>query len=865
MTLRQVIRLIQSLGLGPFVSIALYPLRSAYHTVRSTRPRAWPLAYWRAVWGAVRRPAPPQLPPAGDRLGALRSYAVHDRTVVIACDRAAIHVTVLAHDLMRVQIGRPGETLDTFSYAVARPDDQWPRVPFAIDETMDDLQIRTERLILRIENASGRLSFLDPHRPGMVIMTEEWRLGAAGGGVCIRRLPDDERIYGLGEKAVGLDRRGRTYDMWNADPGTYPPGRDPLYINIPFYIGLREEIAHGVFYDNTYRSRMDFGLPDVGQHARPTGELAAFQTAGGPLRCYFFYGPPVMTILERYTELTGRMALPPLWALGYHQSRWGYASEQRVRQLAADFRARRIPCDVIHLDIDHLDGYRSFTWHPRRFPDPARMIAALHAQGFKVVTIVDCGIKADRHYAVCRDGQAHDVFCRYPDGSIASGPVWPGDCLFPDVTSSRVREWWGGQYRPLLEAGVDGIWNDMDEPALLFVNGRTLPDCVRHHWEGQGADHAQAHNVYGLLIARASAEGLAALRPDRRPFVLTRAGWAGLQRYAANWTGDNQSTWEHLRLTVPMVINLGLSGLAFCGPDTGGFGGTPDAELLTRWIQLGAFMPFFRNHTALATGSQEPWVHGEPYEGINRRFIELRYHLLPYIYTAFWQCSQTGTPVMRPLFLHRQDDARTWTLDDEFLLGDAMLIAPVGEAGAKGRPVYLPEGTWYDWWTGQSFTGPQTVWVDAPLDRMPIFVRAGSVIAAWPVMQHVGEQPVDVLTLHVFPGDGESLLYEDDGQSLAYRAGEYRLTRFAMRMADDGLIIERSAEGNFTPSYRQVEIAVHGVVGEGQPSIQADGRPVQDWSTDRASQVLHFRAPLCRIYAVRLREMGEPLDIGSSG
>ncbi len=563
-------------------------------------------------------------------------------------------------------------------------------------------------------------------------------------------------------------------------------------------------------------------------------------------------GPQVSAVLERYTELTGRMRLPPLWALGYQQSRWSYTPDARVREVASEFRRRRIPCDVIHLDIHYMDGYRCFTWHPQRFPDPAGMIAHLHGQGFKVIPLIDCGIKSDRSYAVCKDGLAQKVFCTFPDGRLFHGPVWPGDCYFPDFTSPRVRAWWGEQYRPLLAAGIDGVWNDMNEPTVFAPIPDTMPDCVRHDWDGRAADHARAHNVYGMQMARASAEGLAALRPDRRPFVITRSAWAGLQRFAMNWMGDNVSTWEHLRLTIPMIANLGLSGLAFTGPNTGGFARDCEPEMLARWLQLGVFTPFLRNHAALGTADQEPWVHGEPYESINRRSIELRYHLLPYLYTAFWQCSRTGLPMLRPLFIAWQDDPRTHTLDDEFMFGDALLVAPVTAAGATQRDVYLPAGAWYDWWKGQRYDGGQTIAVDAPLDRLPIFARAGSVVPGWPVMQFVGEQAVDVLTLHIFPGDGQSVLYEDDGQSTAYQRGETRVTRFAQRQTNGGLTIERRCEGTFAPAYGEVELVVHGVDTEPVRSFAADGRPLTGSQYDAATHSVRCRAPLAQSYRMQV-------------
>jgi alpha-glucosidase len=527
-------------------------------------------------------------------------------------------------------------------------------------------------------------------------------------------------------------------------------------------------------------------------------------------------------ILERYTRLTGRMPLPPRWMLGYHQSRWSYYPEAQVREVADEFRRRRIPCDVVHLDIHYLDGYRVFCWDRERFPDPPRLLADLGEQGFRAIAILDPGVKVDPGYHVHDEGLARDAFCRLPGGGLFQGPVWPGRCYLPDFTDPAVRAWWGDLYQPLLEEGLAGFWNDMNEPAIF---GGEMPSTVRHSYEGQGAAHGPIHNVYGLQMARASAEGLERLRPGARLPLISRSGYAGLQRYALVWTGDNHSTWAHLRLGISICLNLGLSGLAFCGPDIGGFAGDCDGELLARWTQVGALTPFFRNHSAIGTAPQEPWAFGEPYESICRRWIELRYELLPYIYTAAWQAAQTGLPMMRPLSLAFPDDLRTYSLDDQFLLGDALLAAAVGHPGQRVRGVYLPGGQWYDFWTGRPAAGQ--IEAAAPLERLPLYVRAGSVLPRGPVMQHTGEWPPEVLHLHVYPGDGQSWLYEDDGLTRDYGSGAFQLTCFLSQAAPGGdLVVLREVEGGFDPGYSRFQIHVHGLQVPPR-RVRVDGRTVE--------------------------------------
>jgi alpha-glucosidase len=748
------------------------------------------------------------------RPGPVQSFTREGCTVTVLCANTAYALTVLAPDLVRVRL-HPSTPLP-HSYAIARPDEAWPACDFEVVEQEGGIELRTARLICRVDREAGTLIFLDPD--GWEINADAAGAGhhADGSVICEKRIRPDEHFYGLGERAFGLDLRGRRYETWHTDPRTYDLHQDPIHLCIPFLVGLHDggRAAYGILFDNTFRGAFDLGAADP--------EVASFSAVGGELRYYFFYGPRLETVLERYTELTGRMELPPLWLLGYHQSRWSYYPEARVRRLAHDFRhTYRVPCDAIHLDIHYMEGYRCFTWDESRFPNPARTIADLHEQGFKVVTIIDPGIKVDPGYTVYERGMEEEVFCKLPDGRTRfKAPVWPGDCHFPDFTDPRVREWWGALYRRLVDDGVDGTWNDMNEPAIFGLESETMPHFVRHSLEGRGGDHAEAHNVYGMQMARATVEGLRRLRPGERPVCITRSGWAGIQRYATGWTGDNHANWDHHWLSIPMLLNLGLSGLALTGPDVGGFSGIPSGELFTRWLQMGVFLPFLRAHTATGTPDQEPWSWGEPYLTVNRRFIELRYRLLPYLYTAAWQSTQSGAPIVRPLAWDFQQDEETHALDDQFLCGDALLVAPVLKEGAAQRTVYLPAGTWYDFWSDERHAGPARIEVETPLERLPLFVRGGSVLPLGPVLQYVGEHEVEELELHLYPAaPGEmagrarpNLLYEDDGRTQAYREGAYRLTRFVL--AGGGppptrLELERYVEGDETLGVRAFHVVPH--------------------------------------------------------
>ncbi|MCS7286521.1 MAG: glycoside hydrolase family 31 protein [Anaerolineae bacterium] len=789
------IRGIRILGFKTTWAGVVHAIRTRWVEAKYADPRR-PLRGLSLLRAFLRRLSipPGAFPPPGPIAftpGPLLSYREEERTLQCRFAHATLTLKALAPDLI------------WFSW---QPES--PALTPRLAPGPEILEFRTDQLTCRISGADGRLTIADAN--GAVVAEEAAPAGwTADGRLLLRwKMPPDAHFYGLGERAAPLDLRGGVYINWNTDPRTYGPGDDPLYLCVPFLLVLHSggEQAFGLLLENSTRSRFDLGRTDPGTITIELDESGA--------DWLFFHAPTVSRLVERFTGETGRHPLFPRWALGYHQSRWSYYPEERVRRLARDFRETyKVPCDAIYFDIHYMDGYRVFTWNRRRFPDPAGLIADLHGQGFKVVTIVDPGVKIDRKYRVFREGLKQNMFCRYPNGRLFIGPVWPGNCAFPDFTDPRVREWWGDLHRELVAIGVDGIWDDMNEPALFGEEGATIPEPVCHSMEGKGGNHRQAHNLYGLNMARATAEGLARLRPDRRPFVITRSGWTGVQRYAAHWTADNRSDWASLRQTLPMVLNLGLSGIAFTGSDIGGFEGWPTGELFTRWLQMSVFFPFCRAHTSITSPDQEPWSWGEPYLSINREFIRLRYRLLPYLYTALWQCTQTGIPIVRPLLLDFQKDPVAQTLDDEFLCGDALLVAPVLEEGATKRRVYLPAGHWYDFWIDAIFEGPAWIEMDAPLERIPVFVRAGAVIPQGPEMDYVGHRPTNPLVLHLYPPAGEqemtSFLYEDDGETLAYQRGEYLLHRFSLSRKGSEIFFTWSMEGAFTPPLRRTDAVVH--------------------------------------------------------
>jgi alpha-glucosidase len=476
-----------------------------------------------------------------------------------------------------------------------------------------------------------------------------------------------------------------------------------------------------------------------------------------------------------------------------------------------------------------MDGYRCFTWNEENFPAPKKMVADLAKDGFKIVTIIDPGIKHDTSYWVYKEGLKGKHFVLNPDSSLFLGPVWPGICAFPDFANTKTRSWWGTLYKDLVNTGIKGFWNDMNEPSVFDVPTKTFPLDTRHNIDGVISTHAEIHNVYGMQMARGTYEGVRRLRPNERPFVLTRAGYAGTQRYSAAWTGDNVSSWEHLAMAIPISLNFGLSGQPFVGPDIGGFIGTPTGEMYTRWLQYGVFLPLCRSHSVKGSINKEPWVYGEEFEKINKKFIELRYQLMPFLYTEFYKASISGVPIMRPLLLEFPDDKTTYRIDTQFMVGEDILVSPVMEAGSTSRWMYLPNGDWFDFWTREEFTGGKWLDAKAPIDQLPLFIRAGAVIPMQQIVQFTDQEPVDPITFEIFPStEAKGICYEDDDISFAYQTGKYRSVGLKVAVHGSEIAIDRSApEGEFVPAKRSVVFAVNGVAQKPK-SVLVRGKAISE-------------------------------------
>jgi alpha-glucosidase len=626
--------------------------------------------------------------------------------------------------------------------------------------------------------------------------------------------PPDEAWLGFGEKVGALDKRGMHFVFWNTDVVPHHPDTDPLYQSIPFSLGLRDGTAWGFFLDESWRLEVDVAAED------PT--RVRWESRGPELDAYLFAGPQPADVVRRYTALTGRPPLPPLWSLGVQQSRWGYENAREIRSVIRDYRAHQLPLDCVYLDIDYMEGYKVWTWDKARYPDPAGLAREAAAQGVRIVTIIDPAVKAEPGYRVYDEALAGDHLVRNDRGSVLLGEVWPKPAAFPDFTREPVRQWWGQLHRAFVETGIAGFWNDMNEPAcfrlingnetfsinsapaadLGKVEGPTLPHDARHG----DRRHLEVHNVYALGMAQAAYEGLRELAPERRPFLLTRAGAAGIQRYAAVWTGDNSSYWAHLELSIAMLLGLGLSGVAFTGADVPGFLGRASGEMLVRWTQLGTFYPLLRNHSAKGTPYQEPWRFGEPYLSLAREWLERRYRLLPTLYTLMHEASQEGLPAMRPLVMYAPGDAEALRMDDAFLLGRELLVAPVVRQGRTRRHVYLPEGRWLPFFdlglsAGEVLEGRQHVLAEAPLGTVPMWLRAGEALALTEPALHTTSANWGHLTWHIHAAPRvEARLYEDAGDGY----GASRLTRLTGEGTAGRFVLERHTEGAL-PSARQTE------------------------------------------------------------
>jgi alpha-glucosidase len=757
-------------------------------------------------------------------------------------------IVALRDDVLRVRAADNQPLPEDASWA-ALPEARRNSVDVTRDDSADAVGFHTKSLRVSVSRSDLRITICD--HSGKILLEDAAPLHFDGSAFrVIESMPADEHYFGLGDKTGPLDRRNHAFTMWNTDAYRFQESTDPIYKSIPFFMTYRAGDATGIFLDNTTRTSFDFG--------KESSFSYSFGAVAGPVDYYIFPGPSPREVVETYAWLTGKPPLPPRWMLGFQQSRYSYTPESRLMEIANRLRADHIPADALYLDIDYQDRNRPFTVNTQTFPDLSNALAKLHGMQFHVVAITDLHI-ADapgQGYAPYDSGVKGDNFLHRPDGSVYVGSVWPGPSVFPDFTRAQSRDWWGTLYKPMVGMGFDGFWNDMNEPSVFDSPTGTIPLDVLHRIDEPGfsartATHAEIHNVYGMENSRATYDGLRKIEPDKRPFVLTRATYAGGQRYAATWTGDNSSTWNHLRMTSPMLKSLGISGFSFSGADVGGFAGTATPDLLTRWIEISTFQPIDRDHTEKGSGDQEPWVGGTDQENMRRKFIEERYRLMPYLYTLAEETARTGMPMMRPLFLDYPDAARDkhpididQGVESEFLLGHDLLIAPspyLDEPDAY--TVEFPSADWYDYWTGERVpraTDPDpepnappaateqialSANVQPSLDSLPVYVRAGAILPIEPLVQSTEETPQGPLTLRIFAGDDcRGSLYTDDGESFAFERGDFVRMNFNCTVTSNGIEIAISRhEGSFIPWWKSLRIEIYGWT-PARSLIQQDGQ-----------------------------------------
>jgi len=718
---------------------------------------------------------------------------------------ATLRVTAITDSILRVRIARGGAFAEDASWAVPR-NVRMKSAP--VRATADGFT--TGALVVHIDSASLSLTVTDSG--GKTIVADApGSLRLDGRGFTLRKtLPIDQHIFALGDKTGPLDRRGSTFVDWNTDAFGFAPSSDPIYKSIPFYIGSDSAgRSYGLFLDNSWRSTFDFGHKDA--------DAIEMSAPDGAIDYYVIAGPTVGDVVRRYTDLTGKAPMTPLWALGYQQSRWGYSSDPEVREIGQRLRSDRIPADIIWMDIDYQDRYRPFTVDKTKFPDLAKLNRDLNADGIRLVAITDLHIAyaPNQGYAPLEAGLAGKHFVRKADGSLYVAPVWPGPAVFPDFTSTRSRDWWGSLYKDFIADGFAGFWNDMNEPAVFETPTKTMPIDNLHRVDSddfapRDATHSEIHNVYGMQNTRGTFEGMLRLRPGVRPFVMTRASYAGGQRYSATWTGDNSSTWDHLRLCVEQLQNLGLSGFTYSGCDVGGFVGGASPDLLTRWYEVAAFTPVFRNHSAHDAPRMEPWVDGPEHLAIRRHFIEERYRLMPYLYALAEQNSRTGDPIMRPFFYDYPDSMKS-DCDKAmtFTLGPSLMIAGAPKMESpQPYSVCLPAGGWYDYWTGQKVT-QRKLTLTPKLGELPVYVRAGTILPRQPLVQSTMQVPEGPLQLDVYPGENcRGDLYFDDGVHIA---GPSLRQSIECATVPSGIAIWfNQREGKWRPWWKQIAVTIHG-------------------------------------------------------
>ncbi|XZK75733.1 glycoside hydrolase family 31 protein [Clostridium perfringens] len=694
-------------------------------------------------------------------LRVFKNYEINHNNIDIYFSNMKITLTIFENDIVKVFIGDKYEESLSTNGVVG----DLRKGEFIVEEDSNFVIIKGKKVLTFVDKNTTEISFKDLEGN---IINEDFQPSFKDeeGNVYISKVNDCLAYYGLGEKGGDLNKKGYYTENFNTDDPETDDDSITYYKTIPFYVALKEESTYGIFFDNSFRSYFDMG--------KEMGDRIFFGAIGGQIQYYFIPGENIKEVVKNYTALTGRMEMPPLWSLGYQQCRFSYFSQEEVRELVKTFEEKDIPLDVVYLDIDYMDGFRVMTFKTPNFHDAAGIISDLKEKGIRTITIIDPGVKVDEEYDVFKRGKEGNHFTKKLDGEIFIGAVWPGDSAFPDFSNKDCREWWKSELKKFIsEHGMDGIWNDMNEPCVFNNDHKTMLETCLHNSDNGVIEHKEFHNRYGFEMSRCSKEAQEELHPNERGFSMTRATYAGGQRYSSVWTGDNMSLWSQMRMSISMNANLGISGFSFVGNDVSGFGLDSSEELFIRWMEMGPFIPIFRNHSNMYTRRQEPWAFGPRAEKIAKKSIELRYELLPYIYDLYYISHKEGLPIFRPMIMEYEKDMNLLNMREQFMLGENMLVAPVLYEGERSKTVYLPKGSWFNYFTMEKLQGGKWYKLPCELDEILVFVKEGSIIPTYnKKFRNVKERPKNIL-LKVFGENAKGFHYNDDGHTMEYLEGKY--------------------------------------------------------------------------------------------
>lgn len=694
-------------------------------------------------------------------LRVFKNYEINHNNIDIYFSNMKITLTIFENDIVKVFIGDKYEESISTNGVV----DDLGKGEFIVEEDSNFVIIKGTKVLTFVDKNTTEISFKD--LDGNII-NEDFQPSFKDeeGNVYISKVNDCLAYYGLGEKGGDLNKKGCYTENFNTDDPETDDDSITYYKTIPFYVALKEEATYGIFFDNSFRSYFDMG--------KEMGDRIFFGAIGGQIQYYFISGENIKEVVKNYTALTGRMEMPPLWSLGYQQCRFSYFSQEEVRELVKTFEEKDIPLDVVYLDIDYMDGFRVMTFKTPNFDDAAGLISDLKEKGIRTITIIDPGVKVDEEYDVFKRGKEGNHFTKKLDGEMFIGAVWPGDSAFPDFSNKDCREWWKSELKKFIsEHGMDGIWNDMNEPCVFNNDHKTMLETCLHNSDNGVIEHKEFHNRYGFEMSRCSKEAQEELHPNERGFSMTRATYAGGQRYSSVWTGDNMSLWSQMRMSISMNANLGISGFSFVGNDVSGFGLDSSEELFIRWMEMGPFIPIFRNHSNMYTRRQEPWAFGPRAEKIAKKSIELRYELLPYIYDLYYISHKEGLPIFRPMIMEYEKDMNLLNMREQFMLGENMIVAPVLYEGERSKTLYLPKGSWFNYFTMEKLQGGKWYKLPCELDEILVFVKEGAIIPTYnKKFRNVKERPNNIL-LKVFGENAKGFHYNDDGHSMEYLEGKY--------------------------------------------------------------------------------------------